>query len=95
MDRRLGVPTVALVLALSMVAVAGAQRRGWFSPEIRRPTLESFDGRFNFCRVAFNSGNMGGMFTDKSGKTFRIFGSYRPNIVGPFKYPHDPAMYAG
>ena len=48
-----------MVLALSMVAVAGAQRRGWFSPEIRRPTLESFDGRFNFCRVAFNSGNMG------------------------------------
>jgi putative membrane-bound dehydrogenase-like protein len=43
----------------------------------------------------FNSGNTGGMFTDKSGKTFRIFGSYRPNAVGPFKYPHDPAMYAG
>jgi len=43
----------------------------------------------------FNSGNTGGMFTDKSGKTFRIFGSYRPNPVGPFKYPNDPAMYAG
>jgi putative heme-binding domain-containing protein len=35
------------------------------------------------------------MFTDRSGKTFRIFGSYRPNVVGPFKYPHDPAAYAG
>jgi putative membrane-bound dehydrogenase-like protein len=43
----------------------------------------------------FNSGNTGGMFTDKSGKTFRIFGSYRPNPVGPFKFPHDPAVYAG
>src|SRR6478672_4396515 len=43
----------------------------------------------------FNSGNTGGMFTDKSGKTFRIFGSYRPNPTGPFKYPNDPAQYAG
>ena len=43
----------------------------------------------------FNSGNTGGMFTDKSGKTFRIFGSYRPSPVGPFKFPHDPAVYAG
>ena len=41
----------------------------------------------------FNSGNIGGMFTDRSGKTFRIFGSYRPGPVGPFKYPHDPADY--
>lgn len=43
----------------------------------------------------FNSGNTGAMFTDKSGKTFRIFGSYRPDPVGPFKFPHDPAAYAG
>jgi putative membrane-bound dehydrogenase-like protein len=43
----------------------------------------------------FNSGNMGGMFTDKSGKTFRIFGSYRPGPVGPFKYPYDAAEFAG
>ena len=43
----------------------------------------------------FNSGNMGAMFTDKSGKTFRIFGAYRPGPVGPFKFPHDPAPYAG
>ena len=35
------------------------------------------------------------MFTDKSGKTFRIFGSYRPKPVGPFPFPHDPALYAG
>lgn len=43
----------------------------------------------------FNSGNTGGMFTDKSGKTFRIFGSYRPDPVGPFKFPNDPAAFAG
>jgi putative membrane-bound dehydrogenase-like protein len=43
----------------------------------------------------WNSGNMGAMFTDRSGKTFRIFSAYRPGPVGPFKYPHDPAPYAG
>ena len=43
----------------------------------------------------FNAGNTGAMFTDRSGKTFRIFGSYRPNPVGPFKFPHDPAVHAG
>jgi putative membrane-bound dehydrogenase-like protein len=43
----------------------------------------------------FNAGNMGATFTDKSGKTFRIFSAYRPGPVGPFTYPHDPAAYAG
>jgi putative membrane-bound dehydrogenase-like protein len=43
----------------------------------------------------FNAGNTGAMFTDRSGKTFRIFGSYRPDPVGPFKFPNDPAVYAG
>ena len=43
----------------------------------------------------FNAGNTGAMFTDRSGKTFRVFGSYRPNPVGPFKFPHDPAEHAG
>jgi putative membrane-bound dehydrogenase-like protein len=43
----------------------------------------------------FNSGNTGGMFTDRSGRTFRIFGSYRPDPVGPFTFPFDPALYAG
>src|SRR5215211_4372327 len=60
MARRFGVPAVALLLALSMVAVAGAQRRGrWFGGAIRTPTAESFDGRFNFCRIAFSYGNRG------------------------------------
>jgi len=43
----------------------------------------------------FNAGNTGGMFTDRSDKTFRIFGSYRPNQVGPFPNPWNPAEYAG
>ena len=43
----------------------------------------------------WNSGNMGATFTDRSGKTFRIFSDYRPGPVGPFKFPHDPAAYAG
>jgi len=43
----------------------------------------------------WNSGNTGAMFTDRSGKTFRIFGAYRPGPVGPFKFPHDPAAHAG
>ncbi|MCB1064665.1 MAG: c-type cytochrome [Verrucomicrobiae bacterium] len=43
----------------------------------------------------FNSGNTGGMFTDKSGNTFRIYGPYRPKAIGPFEFPHDPDQYAG
>lgn len=43
----------------------------------------------------FNQGNCGGKFTDKSGKTFTIFGSYRPKPIGPFEYPHDSAALAG
>ena len=43
----------------------------------------------------WNAGNTGAMFTDKSGKTFRIFSSYRPGPVGPFKYPWDAGQYAG
>ena len=48
------------VLLLCVVAAATAQRRGR-GPRamIRTPTPESFDGRFNFCRVAFSYGNMG------------------------------------
>lgn len=43
----------------------------------------------------FNSGNCGGMFTDKSDKTFRVFGPYRPKPIGPFVFPHDASQYAG
>jgi putative membrane-bound dehydrogenase-like protein len=43
----------------------------------------------------FNQGNCGAMFTDRSGKTFRIFSAYRPGPIGPFTNPHDPAEHAG
>ncbi len=43
----------------------------------------------------FNSGNCGGMFTDRSGRTFRSFGPYRPKPIGPFTNPHDPSEHAG
>ena len=38
----------------------------------------------------FNSGNTGGMFTDKSGKTFRIFGAYRDGPGRPVQVPARP-----
>ncbi len=43
----------------------------------------------------FNSGNCGGKFTDKSGNTFSVFGSYRPRPIGPFEYPHNASELAG
>lgn len=43
----------------------------------------------------FNTGNCGAKFTDKSGKTFTVFGSYRPKPIGPFEYPHNAADLAG
>jgi putative membrane-bound dehydrogenase-like protein len=43
----------------------------------------------------FNQGNTGGMFTDRSGKTFISFGAYRDGPVGPFKDPHNKADFAG
>jgi len=55
MGRRVRISVVAILLALSIVAIADAQRRrgGYFS--VRTPTPESFDGRFNFCRIAFST----------------------------------------
>ncbi len=43
----------------------------------------------------FNSGNCGGRFTDKSGRTFTIFGPYRPQPIGPFEFPHNAEVFAG
>jgi putative membrane-bound dehydrogenase-like protein len=43
----------------------------------------------------FNSGNTGARFTDRSGRTFNVLGPYREGPIGPFAYPHDPAVYAG
>ncbi len=59
MDRRLRVPIVALLLVVSIAAIADAQRRGRFFASVRVPTPDSFDGRFNFCRIAFSGNGMG------------------------------------
>lgn len=43
----------------------------------------------------FNSGNMGARVTDRSGRTFTSFSSYRADPIGPFTYPHDSAALVG
>lgn len=43
----------------------------------------------------FNSGNMGARFTDRSGRTFTSFSSYRADPIGPFTYPHDSVTLMG
>ena len=43
----------------------------------------------------FNSGNCGALFTDKSGKTFRIGSPYNPKPIGPFQFPINPNEIAG
>ena len=43
----------------------------------------------------WNAGNCGAMFTDKSGKTFRIGSPYRPGNVGGMPLVHDPLQLAG
>jgi putative membrane-bound dehydrogenase-like protein len=48
------------------------------------------DGRYNF-----SAGNCGAMFTDKSGKTFRIGSAYMPSNVGGMPLVHNPLELAG
>ncbi|BCS35424.1 hypothetical protein TBR22_A46510 [Luteitalea sp. TBR-22] len=43
----------------------------------------------------FNSGNMGGRFTDRSGRTFTSFSSYKADPIGPFTFPHDSTKLMG
>jgi Domain of unknown function (DUF4159) len=57
-----------VIAALALGVVAEAQRRGrGITFGIRTPTPQSFDGRFNFCRVMFSgssSGDGGGWWVD-------------------------------
>ncbi len=46
-------------------------------------------------RWYWNAGNCGGMFTDKSGKTFRIGSAYKPSNVGGMPLIYDPTELAG
>jgi hypothetical protein len=51
---------VAILLSAIVGAGVAAQRRSrGFGAYIRTPTPQSFDGRFNFCRVMFSYSNMG------------------------------------
>jgi hypothetical protein len=60
MRRRHQIALLALIVALALAVVAEAQRRGRnMYVGIRTPTPQSFDGRFNFCRVMFSGSNMG------------------------------------
>ena len=59
MKRPLRRVLVAIVLAVVAASAAEAQRRGRFFGSIRTPTPQSFDGRFNFCRVMFSYSSMG------------------------------------
>jgi hypothetical protein len=58
--RRFRIVLLAVIVAVAVASVAGAQRRGRRSGAyVRPPTPESFDGRFNFCRVWFSYGSFG------------------------------------
>lgn len=59
MKRSLRRVLVAIVVACVVASAAEAQRRGRFFGTIRTPTPQSFDGRFNFCRVMFSYSSMG------------------------------------
>ncbi len=60
MRRRPYLIAFALILTLAVGIIAEAQRRGrGFRGSIRAPTPESFDGRFNFCRIMTSSSSMG------------------------------------
>jgi hypothetical protein len=49
-----------LVIAGSAAAQFGQRRGGRFGAFLRRPAADTFDGRFNFCRIGFNGGYGGG-----------------------------------
>ena len=60
MRRGLQIAGVAVLAALSLTAVTEAQRRGLgFGAYYLTATPESFDGGFNFCRIATSSSRMG------------------------------------
>ncbi len=57
MKRRAVVVAVTLVvIACSAAALLGQRRGGRFGTFLRRPAADTFDGRFNFCRIGFNNG---------------------------------------
>lgn len=60
MRRGIRITLLALAVALVLTASGEAQRRGrGWGGYARTPTPDSFDGRFNFCRVATSQSRMG------------------------------------
>jgi hypothetical protein len=60
MRQRLLITVFSLSVALALAVVAEAQRRGrGFRGYIRTPTPQSFDGRFNFCRIMSSASRFG------------------------------------
>jgi hypothetical protein len=60
MRRAARILLLTLIAALACGVVAEAQRRGrGWGAYMRTPTPESFDGRFNFCRIATSASAMG------------------------------------
>lgn len=60
MTRRPRVSTSLIIVGLIALAATGeAQRRGRLGPSMRMATLDSFDGDFQFCRVAFRGNPYG------------------------------------
>lgn len=60
MGRRWSAALLVVLAAVAIATVTEAQRRGrGWGAYIRTPTPESFDGRFNFCRVMFSRSSMG------------------------------------
>lgn len=60
MRRQRRLIVLALGMALAVGAAAEAQRRGrGFRGYVRAPTPQSFDGKFNFCRIMSSVSNMG------------------------------------
>lgn len=60
MRRRTWLTLAVVIIAVTLGAVAEAQRRGRNRGySIRTPTPQSFDGTFNFCRVATSYSSMG------------------------------------
>jgi hypothetical protein len=50
---------IFVVCIVALAASGEAQRRGRLGPSIRMATLDSFDGDFHFCRVAFRGNRYG------------------------------------
>ena len=60
MRRQRLLTVLAFGLVLALCVAAEAQRRGrGFRGYIRTPTPQSFDGRFNFCRIMTSGSSMG------------------------------------